>query len=286
MNLCGSEPEQLTRTQQEGTISERAAARFLRLLQDEAATFDELLSTGEGDWIVKGFIDVYRKVYTVSNDTKVLSKLIELMLFPYFVAFAETHGLKLVLSRQQNHYPDLTFVDDEGRKFAVDLKSTYRTTPNRVSTMTLGAFTGYFRSRSSNKNVTFPYGDYSGHFVLGVIYSRAHLRADELKTYDVGELTQIPSVAKDLRFFAQPKYRIAKDSPGAGNTKNIGAVGEVAKLIDGTGPFASLGEEVFDDYWMYYLTRDMARAVDLPAPPYNNLRTYLNYKKGPPGEPS
>jgi len=35
-----------------------------------------------------------------------------------------------------------------------------------------------------------------------------------------------------------------------------------------------LGEEVFDDYWMYYLTTDMARALELDKPPYVNLATY------------
>jgi len=210
-----------------------------------------LLPTEDCDWIVKGFIDLYRKIYTISNDTKVVSKLIELMLFPYFVAFAEKNDLKLVLSREQNHYPDLTFIDPADRKFAVDLKSTYRVDSARVSTMTLGAFTGYFRNRDSTKNVTFPYGDYSGHFVLGVIYSRADLRADELKTYTVDELEEIPSVVRDLQFFAQPNYRIASDRPSSGNTKNIGAIRQVSDLLSGTGPFADLGEEVFDDYWMY-----------------------------------
>lgn len=38
------------------------------------------------------------------------------------------------------------------------------------------------------------------------------------------------------------------------------------------------GEEVFDDHWMYYMTSDMARAVDLVKPPYNNLATYDEYK--------
>jgi hypothetical protein len=50
-------------------------------------------------------------------------------------------------------------------------------------------------------------------------------------------------------------------------------------LVNGNGPFAKLGEDVFDDYWMYYLTPDMARAVDLAKPPYRNLATYLEYKK-------
>ena len=247
-------------------------------MQNEAAKFNDLISTTSGDWIVKGFIDVYKNIYTISNDTKVVSKLIELMIFPYFVDFAERHDLKLVLSREQNHYPDLTFISKDHEKFAVDLKSTYRTSSSRVSTMTLGAFTGYFRNRSSTKNVTFPYREYSGHFVLGVIYSRPELRADELKLHTVEELNDIPSVVKDLEFFAQPKYRVARDKPGSGNTKNIGAVSDASALADGSGPFAELGEEIFDDYWMYYLTKDMARAVDLESPPYNSLDKYLEYK--------
>lgn len=259
------------------------AERFLSLLQEEAATFERLVSTDTGDWIVKGFIDIFQNVYTISADTKVVSKLIELMLFPSFVSFAVKHGFKLVLSREQNHYPDMTFLAEDGNKFAVDLKSTYRLTADIVNPMTLGAFTGYFRNRESMKNATYPYGQYSGHFVLGVTYSRADLKANELKTYMTADLQKIPSVVKDLQFFAQPKYRIAKDQPGSGNTKNIGSVSSVSALVNGTGPFAALGESVFDDYWMYYLTTDMARAVELGQRPYRNLKTYLEYKTGPTG---
>jgi len=260
---------------------EEVAANFLSLLQAETATFNRLVSTDSGDWVVKGFIDIFRNVYTISADTKVVSKLIELMLFPHFVAFAERCKLKLVLAREQNHYPDLTFVDSDGFKFAVDLKSTYRITPVIVNTMTLGAFTGYFRNRESNKNITFPYAEYAGHFVVGVVYSRADLDIDELKVYTVNEVELIPSVVRDLQFFAQPKYCIAKDQPGSGNTKNIGAVGKLNDLMNGTGPFAELGEGVFDDYWMFYLTRDMARAAELGKPPYTSLANYFEFKKVP-----
>lgn len=135
----------------------------------------------------------------------------------------------------------MTFLAEDGNKFAVDLKSTYRLDTNTVNSMTLGAFTGYFRNRDSTKNATYPYGQYSGHFVLGVIYSRADLKTDELKRYTTADLQQIPSVVKDLQFFAQPKYRIAKDQPGSGNTKNIGSVSSVSALVNGAGPFASLG---------------------------------------------
>jgi len=50
-------------------------------------------------------------------------------------------------------------------------------------------------------------------------------------------------------------------------------------LSHGKGPFAELGEDIFDDYWMYYLTRDMAKAVDLKGAPYKNLKEYKEYKK-------
>ena len=38
------------------------------------------MATDTGDWVVKGFIDVYRNIYTISVDTKVVSKIIELQL--------------------------------------------------------------------------------------------------------------------------------------------------------------------------------------------------------------
>ena len=253
--------------------------QFLEKLQAHAATFAKAVATNEGEWIIKGFIDVYRRIYTISVDTKIVSKVLELLLFPMFVEFAKTHGLKLELCPQQNFYPDLTFTHEaSGRKFAVDIKSTYRTSDTEVNGMTLGAFTGYFRKRDSNKNTLFPYSRYAGHFVLGVIHSKCDDAADERKQFTLDDLPKIPSVVKNFQFFAQPKYRIASSRPGSGNTKNIGSVTRIEHLLEGAGPFASLGEEVYDDYWMFYLTRDMAQALSLERP-YTNLKTYLEYKK-------
>jgi len=114
------------------------------------------LATDTGDWVVKGFIDVYRNIYTISVDTKVISKIIELLLFPVISRFGVEHDYKMVLSEHQNHYPDITFIVPDGTKIALDLKSTYRTGPQTVNGFTLGAFTGYFRQRKSTKNITFP----------------------------------------------------------------------------------------------------------------------------------
>ena len=44
------------------------------------------------------------------------------------------------------------------------------------------------------------------------------------------------------------------------------------------GTFADLGEDIFNDYWMYYLTHDMARTAELPKPYYTNLAEYKKFK--------
>lgn len=241
--------------------------------------FNSAVSTDEGDWIVKGFIDIAKNIYTISVDTKVISKIMEILLFPKICQFAQKNNFKIVLSKEQNFYPDMTFIDNANNKYSLDIKSTYRKNGKRVNGMTLGAFTGYFRDRKSKKNITFPYDEYIGHFVLGIIYSRTDRHLDERKVCSLNDLQNIISVVKDFTFFVQEKYQIAADRPGSGNTKNIGSIVKINELIDGKGPFARLGEEVFDDYWTYYLTKDMARAVDLKGAPYKNLTEYFQYKK-------
>ena len=55
---------------------------FFDLLTKEVATYKSFLETGSEDWIIKGFIDIDRNVYTITNDTKVVSKVIEIILIP------------------------------------------------------------------------------------------------------------------------------------------------------------------------------------------------------------
>jgi len=251
---------------------------FLELIQKEVANFNKSVSTDRGDWVVKGFIDIAKNIYTISVDTKVISKIMELLIFPSLCAFAERNNFKILLSKEQNFYPDITFIDKNENKYALDLKSTYRKDEKTVNGMTLGAFTGYFRDRKSTKNITFPYNDYVGHFVLGVIYSRTEKVADERKIYCLSDLQNIISVVKDFEFFVQEKYKIAIDRPGSGNTKNIGGLTSIEQLTNGNGPFAKLGEDVFNDYWMFYLTKDMAQAAELPNPLYSNLGQYKKFK--------
>ena len=251
---------------------------FINLLRDVVVNeFENVISTDKGDWVVKGFIDIYKNIYTISSDTKVISKIIELYIFPKILEFARKNNLEIELTKEQNFYPDITFKDSEGNLFAVDLKSSYRKNDNHINGMTLGAFTGYFRYRDSLKNITHPYNEYKAHVVLGVIYDYVS-DIDERKSYTIEQLPDIISVIKNFKFFVQEKWKIAIDRPGSGNTKNIGSVSNINDLINGNGPFAKLGEDIFNDYWMYYLTTDMARMAELPKPYYRNLSEYKQFK--------
>lgn len=253
---------------------------FIESLRNAIKEFAPAISCKDGSWAVKGFIDIYKTIYTISTDTKIVSKIIELYIFPKILDFAAKNNLEIELTKEQNSYPDITFKDKEGNLFAVDLKSSYRKNETSINGMTLGAFTGYFRDRKSHKNVTHSYGEYKAHIVLGIIYS-ANKDIDERKAYTLEQLDDIISVVKDFEFFVQEKWKIAIDRPGSGNTKNIGSVSNIANLINGNGPFASMGEDIFDDYWMHYLTNDMAKAAELPKPYYCNLTEYKQFKNIP-----
>ena len=252
--------------------------KFREALIEHFSDFQKAIASDDGDWTVKGFIDIYKNIYTISVDTKVVSKIMELMLFPLIMQFAAKHNYRVVLSEHQNHYPDITFVAEDETKIALDVKSTYRTDSDKVSGFTLGAFTGYFRDRTSTKNCTYPYGAYAAHFVLGVIYSRSKEVTDERKVYTLDDLSNIVSVVSNFTFLLQEKWRIASALPGSGNTKNIGSIHDINDLIEGKGPFVSLGEKVFDHYWMNYLTDEMARRIDSVIP-YHNLDTYQKWLK-------
>jgi len=258
---------------------------FRNILLSYFDSIQERVTMENGDWTVKGFIDVYKRIYTISIDTKVLSKVLELLLFPVIQRFADENGYQIHLAKAQNHYPDISLIslESDQKCYAIDIKTTYRTKRDRngnmrVSGMTLGTFGGYFRTRDRPLSSTFAYDRYLKHYVLGIVYSRAKT-IDERKSYSIDNLEEIPSVAKNFQFFLQEKYKIASDQPGSGNTKNIGSTRYLDRLINGTGVFANLGVKVFDDYWMNYRTRAMADSEGFNRPPYTNLITYRQYKE-------
>lgn len=234
---------------------DEATTEFMAQLREFGTTLTEYVSTHGGDWSIKGFIDVDQNIYTISADTKIISKILEIQLFPKFLEFANSAGYDLVLAEHQNWYPDISFVkkSDPSIKFAVDIKTTYRL-PDYVdfcNGFTLGSHGAYFRERTSTKNIQFPYSEYNAHISLGILYTRALPNdIDETEVYDLSSLTSITSVITDLLFFAEEKWKIASDRSGSGNTANIGSISYIPDVLTGNGAFAKLGESMFDEYWI------------------------------------
>lgn len=228
-------------------------AAFATALKEFAATLAQRIAQDD-EWTIRGFIDIFKNVYTISSDTKIVSKILELHLFPHFLSFAEKIGYEIELATCQNWYPDLTFVNKANPtiKYAVDLKTTYRYEeyPGFCNGFTLGSHGEYFIDKTSTKNIQYPYGQYSGHFCLGIIYSRAELPKDEeFHVYSIDEISSIPAVIRNFIFFAEEKWRIAGDKGGSGNTANIGSIQYIPDILNGNGVFSKAGEEYFDDYW-------------------------------------
>jgi hypothetical protein len=242
------------------------------------------VSSKDGQWTIKGFIDIFRNVYTISSDTKIVSKILEIHLFPKILMFARNSGYKIVLAEHQNYYPDISFIkaNDESVKFAVDFKTTYRNPkkPHLCNGFTLGSHGKYFEHRTSTKNIQFPYGSYSGHFCLGIIYDRIEGTAiDEINTHSIDELHSIVSVAKNFQFFVAEKWKIASDKSGSGNTANIGSINNISDLVSGKGMFSKLGEEWFDEYWTNYKKITIQDGKG-GTKKISNLREFVEYKKG------
>lgn len=259
------------------------------------------VSADDDQWTVKGFIDLFKNIYTISTDTKVISKILEIHLYPKVFEFAGEHNYKIVWADHQNYYPDLTFVktDDDRVKFAVDLKTTYRDPkfPGHVNGFTLGSHGKYFTDRTSTKNIQYPYSEYLGHFCLGIIYSRVDFDDDyetkvlKVKEIDeegdprvigsrsvtsVSNLKNIASVIRDFQFFVAEKWEIASDHQGSSNTANIGSITYIDDLIKGHGVFKDLGEEWFDEYWMNY--GQFWKRQDGTSQQITKLRDYLAFR--------
>jgi len=230
---------------------------FEQSFKKNIASLNASISSSDQQWTVKGFIDLFENIYTISSDTKVVSKILEIHLFPFILDFARKQGYNIVLAQHQNYYPDFSFIDNKNTaiKFAVDMKTTYRLPMNRdfCNGFTLGSHGEYFENRKSTKNIQFPYDTYSGHYCLGIIYDRCDIEsADQNLIYSVKDLKSIPSVIGNFDFFFTEKWKIASDKSGSGNTANIGSIHYIPDILSENGMFSLLGEEWFDDYWMNY----------------------------------
>lgn len=79
-------------------------SNFKKELDKFANKLEKYVSTDNGDWTVKGFIDVFKNIYTISADTKIISKILEIHIFPQLLQFAEDNSYKIIFAEKQNWY--------------------------------------------------------------------------------------------------------------------------------------------------------------------------------------
>lgn len=63
------------------------------------------MSTESGDWNIKGFIDTKKNIYTISSDSKIISKILEIQLFPKFREFSDEIGFDIILAENKIGIP-------------------------------------------------------------------------------------------------------------------------------------------------------------------------------------
>jgi len=73
----------------------------------ETALEEKFREVGFG-WDIKGIIDSNKRIYTITDDTKLISKVFELMSRPIIYEFGKIHDLKVYESDRQTVYPDFT----------------------------------------------------------------------------------------------------------------------------------------------------------------------------------
>jgi hypothetical protein len=223
------------------------------------------------EWHIIGIIDGRKKIYTISDDTKLISKVFELVSVPIITKAVEPFIKSWEIEERQTVYPDLTLILNcpSPNKIAIDIKSTYR--KGFTAGFTLGSYTAYMRSPFT-KNIRYRYQEYVEHWIVGFIYDRVVGVKPEI--INIGQMDKVIPPIENVEVIIWQKWQVASDKPGSGNTANIGSVRSLEALRNGQGVFVQFGnrgKEVFEDYWRNYDWRITRK--------YTDLSGYLAWKK-------
>lgn len=219
--------------------------------------FTALVQHNRIDWTSVGFLTADNHVLSFGTDSKVISTVFEAFVGPLIHQIAADFDY-VVEGARQTVYPDFTLSPKlTGRpRIAIDVKTTYRAL-NQNGTCkrfryTLGSYTSFLRTSGAKKNILHPYAEYSDHWVIGFLYTRKE--GVPAKVYRRVDANTGLCPYEDIEFFVQEKYKVVGESPGSGNTTNIGSfpTNDISDMREGRGPFASHGKDICDDYWRHY----------------------------------
>lgn len=210
-----------------------------------------ILPSDKKDWQLIGIVNKDKDVFTFGNDSKIVGRAFEVVATAYIKMLADNLGYEFYESENQTVYPDFLLVKPNGRKIAIDVKSTYRKKlkngSNSAFKFTLGSFTSYLRNNT--KNIVGNYSDYDGHYVLAFLYSRT--QGSSTSKQSIADLDSIKPAYDDVEVIFQEKYRLGGDKTGSGNTDNLATFSATTMepFAQGASPFSILGEDVFNHYW-------------------------------------
>lgn len=238
-------------------------------------TINKHLPTDEKDWILLGFVNQEKNIYTFGNDSKIIGRLFEVLVADVLKTVAIELKYTLGESEKQTVYPDFYFTRPDGKKIAIDVKTTYRKNKTAKYRFTGGSFTSFMRN--GTKNIHGNYSDYIAHYILGIVYTREE--RPTTGSVNIDKLNTIKPAYKDVEFFVQEKFRICGESKGSGNTDNIGTISsnKLEPFIYGAGPFSYLGKDVFHDYWTHY--PKYKDSDEIKKSLYTNLKGYIEWIK-------
>jgi hypothetical protein len=172
--------------------------------------------------------------YKLGNDSKIISKIYELVIIEKLKTLLSSKGFNYIDNDIQNKYPDFIIISKihEETYYAIDIKSSYLKTKSKVNGFTLGTYKGYFTNRDSMKSIVKPYKNFNKHFCVCVIYDR------------------IQNLIPVKHIIIREKWEIASNTPGSGNTCNIGSIKLLSELLDNKCYFDS--ENDFNKFWLNY----------------------------------
>lgn len=241
------------------------------------ATLLDLLPRKREDWQLVGVVNRDQDVYSFGTDSKIIGRAFEIVASVYIEQMAAALGYSFNESTNQTTYPDFFLTQPNGRRIGIDVKSTYRSLNNsgnvRPFKFTLGSFTSYLRN--DTKNIEGKYSDYDSHYVLAFVYTRITDYKPVKKS--IWEIDDIPSSYSDVEVIFQEKFRIGGDKTGSGNTDNLATFqsNSTEPFIYGASPFAVLGKDVFDHYWVNHPRNGDSEGVKKSL--YKNLPAYFNW---------
>ncbi len=188
-------------------------------------------------WNIKGFIDTGGNIYPIPEIPQVITGLFQEITKTRVKEFIRQNYRCQEIQGGAREYPEITLFDGllGSRKIAIDMKTSRRVGPNRISGFTLGSYAGYFAHPDRKMaGCVLPYGEYTEHWVVGFIYDWMPGKPSE-------------ELVSNVEVIVQEKWRMAARHTGTGTTNAIGSVREIDRLKVGSGDFSSEAE--FEEYW-------------------------------------